>query len=68
MPSSNIQHTEKFTAHKTKDLSLTKIDNDYPGLCMFQAKHNDGQTEEHTYHNHGNALLEEAAQTLYNNK
>lgn len=35
---------------------------------MSQATHNDGQTEERTYHNHGNALLEEAAQMLYKSK
>lgn len=44
-----------------KDKMLTKIDNDFPSQCMPQAKHNDGQTEEHIYHNHGNASLVEAA-------
>lgn len=28
---------------------------------MFQAKHNDDQTEEHIFHNHDNALPVEAA-------
>lgn len=28
---------------------------------MFQAKHNDDQTEVHIYHNHGNVLFVEAA-------
>lgn len=40
---------------------LTKIDNDYPGQYNFQAKHSDDQTEEHTCHNHDNALPVEAA-------
>jgi len=38
---------------------------------MFQAKHNDGQIVEHTYHSHGNALLEEAAKCyteIHNNQ
>ena len=62
MSLSTIQNIyRKNTLHIIKDLLLTKIDNDYPGLCMFQANHNDDQTEGHTYYNHGNALLEEAA-------
>ena len=40
---------------------LTKICSDCPGQCMFQAIHNDDQTEGHNYHNHDNALLAEAA-------
>lgn len=44
-----------------KWFKLTKIDSDYPGLCMFQAKHSDDQTEEHICHSHDNALLVEAA-------
>lgn len=46
-------------------LSLTKIDNDCPALCMFRAKHNDDQTEEHICHNHDNASLLEAANILH---
>lgn len=45
-------------------MTLTKKDNGFPGLCMSQAKHNDDQTEEHTCHNHGNALLVEATKEI----
>ena len=41
---------------------LTKIDNGSFCRCMFQAKHSDGQTEGHIYHNHGSAWYEVAAE------
>ena len=46
-----------------KDLQ-TKIDSGFLYLCMFLAKHNDDQTEEDICHNHGNALLLEAANAI----
>lgn len=53
---------------KKRKEKLTKICNDCPGLCMFQARHNGDQIEVHICHNHGNALLGVAAHamTLHN--
>lgn len=40
---------------------LTKNGNGSFCQCTFQAKHSDGQTEGHIYHNHGSAWYEVAA-------
>ena len=40
---------------ETGRAALTKNGNDFPALCMFQAKHSDDQTEERTCYNHDNA-------------
>lgn len=47
-----------------KNFISTKIYSDWPDQYKFQAIHNGGQTEAHIYHNHGNALLAEAAKDV----